>query len=110
MDYIFSAWILLGHIRERHRVFLEFMKNPDQISETWPAAFWPENYQPKTEEEWDQAITAYEIDLQEMIDLIANPETDLFKKHKEGETISRVAMAVLHHTRYHIGQLRTIGR
>lgn len=105
----FSAWILLGHIRARHQIFLKFIKNPEKEIDTWPEAFWPENHQPKTQAEWDRAIDAYESELQEMIDIVSAPETDVFKKY-HGKTISWAAMSALHHTAYHIGQLKTIGR
>lgn len=106
----FSAWILLGHIHSRHDDFLEFMKNPGAGKETWPEAYWPENYQPKTKEEWETAIHNYKKELQEMIDLVSDPETDLFKEYTDGKTISWAALCVLHHTGYHIGQLKAIGR
>lgn len=106
----FSAWILLQHIRARHRVFLEFMKNPDPDTEFWPPAFWGENYQPKSQKEWNEAIDTYEKELKEMISFLNQPETDLFKNHKNGRTLFAVALTTLHHTGYHIGQLKTIGR
>lgn len=106
----FSAWVLLGHLHARHCAFLNFIKNPDQKLDLWPDAPWPDNYQPKSREEWDRAIDNYERDLQEMIAVVADPETDLFKIYNDGKSISWAAMTVLHHTGYHIGQLKTIGR
>lgn len=106
----FSAWILLGHLHARHCDFLEFIKNPDQPMNLWRDAPWPEKYQPKTREEWDEAINKYEKDLHEMIAVVADPKTEIFKKHHDGRSISWAAMTVLHHTGYHIGQLKTIGR
>lgn len=106
----FSAWILLGHIHERHKDFLKFVKNPNGEINLWPEAYWPANYQPKNEEEWNMAINAYEKDLNAMIDIMANPTTDLFKIHNRKYSISQAALMVAHHTGYHIGQLKTIGR
>jgi len=106
----FSAWILLGHLHARHRILLEFMKDPDKNQDIWPEAYWPENHQPETRQEWDSAIDRYEEDLQEMIALVSHPGTDIFKSDENGDSISRAALTVLHHTGYHIGQLKTIGR
>lgn len=106
----FSAWILLGHIHARHCDFLNFMKHPEKIINLWPEAPWPDNYQPKSNEEWEKAIDKYEKDLNEMIAVVADPETDLFKIYHDRKSISWAAMTVLHHTGYHIGQLKTIGR
>ena len=106
----FSAWILLGHIRARQQVLFNFMKDPSNNSEVWPQAFWPENYEPKNREEWDDAIDEYERELQEVIDLVREKETSLFTLYSNGKSISWAALSILHHTGYHIGQLKTIGR
>ena len=60
----FSAWILLGHIRSRQQVLFDFMKDPENNPEVWPEAYWPENYEPKNRQEWDEAIDAYEKELE----------------------------------------------
>lgn len=106
----FSAWVLLGHIRARHTDLLNFMKDPDKDQNYWPEAFWPKNYQPQSRREWDQIIDRYEEDLEEMINLIRNPDVDVLKQNKDGKNITWAALTVLHHTGYHIGQLKTIGR
>ncbi len=49
-------------------------------------------------------------DLQEMVDLVANPATDLFAviPHGSGQTILREALLVADHNAYHLGQLVVI--
>ena len=106
----FSAWILLGHLHNRHCFFLDWMRDPEKYSELWPPAHWPENYKPKNRREWDSAIDNYERDLKEMTDYISKHETDVFEFFQGGKNISWAAMTVIHHTGYHIGQLKTIGR
>ena len=106
----FSAWILLGHIKARQNTLLNFMKDPENNSDVWPDAHWPENHVPESREEWETAISQYEAELQEMIQIVENLETPLFRKQPNGKTISWAAMTTLHHTGYHIGQLKTIGR
>ncbi|GAB3816398.1 hypothetical protein [Pontibacter rugosus] len=106
----FSAWVLLGHIRARHQTLLNFMKDPANNDNVWPDAHWPENHQPQSEQEWNDAIDAYERELDEMIALVQNPITDLFEVQANGKTRSWAAMTTLHHTGYHIGQLKTVGR
>lgn len=86
------------------------MKNPSQEVNLWPDAICPENYQPKTSQEWEKAIEEYENDLQKMIALISEPHLDVFKIYPNGLSMSSAAMTVIHHTGYHIGQLKTIGR
>ncbi len=106
----FSAWILLGHIRARQQVLFNFMKDPENNPEVWPDAHWPENYEPKNRQEWDEAIDQYERELQEVITFVKKTEAPLFKLQSNGKSISWAAMSLLHHTGYHIGQLKTIGR
>lgn len=107
----FSAWILLGHIHARHQTLLRFMKNPaDKTIDIWPDAHWPENHQPQSEAEWNSAIDAYAHDLEEMIQLVQDPEKQLYELQPNGKTLAWAAMTALHHTGYHIGQLKTIGR
>lgn len=106
----FSAWILIGHIRARQKVLLDFIKEPDKDHDLWPEAQWPENYQPNARKEWDEEIDKYEKELQEVIKLVNDPATDLFIIQKNGKTISWATMTLFHHTGYHIGQLKTIGR
>ncbi|MDX5347488.1 MAG: hypothetical protein LPJ89_01515 [Hymenobacteraceae bacterium] len=106
----FSAWVLLGHIRARHKTLLDFMKNPDSDKDLWPDAHWPENHTPQSEQEWNREIDKYEQELQEMVELVQNSDTPLLKKQANGRTISWATLTTLHHTGYHIGQLKTIGR
>ena len=106
----FSAWVLLGHIKARQLVLLNFMKDPEKYLDVWPEAFWPENNRPETKMEWEDAIAAYGKELEEMLNIIKDPGTDLLKLHGNGKTISWAAMTTMHHTGYHVGQLKTIGR
>lgn len=106
----FSAWILLGHVQARQLALLRFMRSPEVNQEVWDDAYWPENYQPERQEEWFAAIDKFAGELQEIIEVIRDPATDLFKIQPNGKSLSWAAMAVFHHNAYHIGQLKTIGR
>ena len=106
----FSAWILLGHIRSRQQVLFNFMKEPNSNPEVWPQAHWPKNHEPQSRQEWDKAIDDYEQELQEVINFVKKEGGELFRVQSNGKTIAWAAMSILHHTGYHIGQLKTIGR
>ena len=47
-----------------------------------------------------------------MMDLVADPETDLFAPipHGQGQTVLREALLVADHNAYHLGQLVTVRR
>lgn len=106
----FSAWVLLGHIRGRHLTLLRYMQDPENNPDVWPEAPWPDNHQPASQQEWNNAIAAYERDLIEMIQLVQDQASDLFQVQPNGKTLAWAAMTTLHHTGYHIGQLKTVGR
>lgn len=106
----FSAWILLGHIRARQQVLFDFMKDPENNPEVWPQAYWPKNYEPQSRQEWDKAIDRYEQELQQVIKFVKKTDSQLFKLQNNGKTLSWAVMSLLHHTGYHIGQLKAIGR
>ena len=76
---------------------------------------WPDDYWPKaeaTEDDWRRSVEQVLGDLQKMRDLIAEPNTDLFKplEHGQGQTLLREAMLVADHNAYHIGQLTLLHR
>jgi hypothetical protein len=106
----FSAWILLGHMKARQAKLLYFMKDPETTAEIWPDAHWPENHLPASDQEWQEAISGFEQDLDDMIKIVKDPESHLFEVHRNGKTLSWAALTTLHHNAYHIGQLKTIGR
>src|SRR5687767_1482097 len=69
----FSAWILLGHMKARQHTLLQFMKDPANNPEIWPDAHWPENHTPQSEQEWHAAISAFEQELADMIQIVQDP-------------------------------------
>lgn len=106
----FSAYSLLEHMRHRQRVLLQFMKNPQDGHDTWPDAYWPEDPVPQSEEVWSRSIAAFEEELEEMMQLVQHPETDLFQVNENGKTLCWAAMTTFHHNAYTIGQIKAIGR
>ena len=102
-----TAWRLLEHMRICQWDILEFSRNPDHVSPDFPDGYWPEGDAPTAAESWDKSIQAFRADLQAMIDLVADPDTDLFAQipHGDGQAILREALLVADHNAYHLGQL-----
>ena len=69
--------------------------------------YWPNGDAPPDSKSWDKSVQAFRDDLQAMIDLVANPEINLYAKipHGDGQTILREALLVADHNAYHLGQL-----
>jgi uncharacterized damage-inducible protein DinB len=102
-----TAWRLLEHMRICQWDILEFSRNADHVSPDFPDGYWPTTDAPPGDEAWDQCLEAFRTDLRAMVDLVANPQTDLFARipHGDGQTILREALLVADHNAYHLGQL-----
>ena len=77
-----------------------------------PAATGPTGDAPPDPGAWDRSVAAFRADLRAMMDLVADPATDLFAPipHGQGQTILREALLVADHNAYHLGQLVTVRR
>ena len=107
-----TPWRLLEHIRICQWDILEFSRNPQHVSPDFPDGLWPDGDAPPDAETWDRTVQAFRADLQAMIDLVADPSTDLFAPipHGDGQTILREALLVADHNAYHLGQFVILRR
>ena len=105
-----TPWQLLEHLRIAQWDLLEFCRNPDYVSPSWPEGYWPEGEAPPDDGAWHQSVEAFLRDLQEVKDLVADPKTDLFLQVPwgDGQTILREVLLVADHNAYHVGQLVTV--
>jgi len=102
-----TLWRLLEHLRICQWDILEFSRSPSHVSPKFPDGYWPAGDAPPEEDSWDQSVQAFRDDLQAMMDLVADPLTDLYAAipHGQGQTILREALLVADHNAYHLGQL-----
>ena len=107
-----TGWQLLEHSRIAQWDILEFSRNPKHVSPGFPEGYWPKTPGPPTEAEWEKSVQAFQHDLDEMVELVKNPHTDLFAKiqHGDGQTILRQALVLADHNAYHLGQLVDLRR
>jgi hypothetical protein len=103
----YTAWQILEHMRIAQEDILEFSRNPNHRSPKWPDNYWPESEAPPEPDSWDSSFAEFKQDLQEMQDLVASPESDLYAKipHGNGQNILREALLLADHNAYHLGQL-----
>jgi DinB superfamily len=108
----FTPWRLIEHMRIAQWDILQFAIDPHHVSPDFPDGYWPDGDAPPNPETWDQSIAAFRADLKGMMDLVADPKTDLFTPlaHGQGQTILREALLVADHNAYHLGQLMTVRR
>ena len=107
-----TPWRLLEHMRIAQWDILQFCVDPDHASPEWPEGYWPEGDTPPDPDAWDRAVDAFRADLKAMLDLVADPGTDLFAglPHGDGQTVLREALLVADHNSYHLGQLIVVRR
>lgn len=107
-----TIWELIEHIRIAQHDILEFCKNPDYQEINWPNDYWPQESKPSSKDTFEESLKAVSDGLQEMRELIRNPQNNLQKpfSHGDGQTLFREAMLIVDHNAYHIGQIVLIRR
>jgi hypothetical protein len=107
-----SAWMLLEHLRIAQSDILEFSRDSQHVSPKWPEGYWPKTPTPASATAWTKSIQKFRSDQKAMLDLVANPKTDLFAKIPwgDGQTILREALLIADHNAYHIAQLIDVRR
>ena len=107
-----TPWRLVEHMRIAQWDILEFSRNTKHVSPDFPEGYWPEGDAPSDSEAWERSVSEFRSDLQAMIALVADPQTDLVARipHGDGQTILREALLVADHNAYHLGQLVLLRR
>ncbi|SIO65042.1 DinB superfamily protein [Singulisphaera sp. GP187] len=107
-----TPWRLVEHMRIAQWDILRFSVDPAHVSPEFPDGYWPTSDEPPDPGAWDRSVTAFRADLRAMMDLVADPGTDLLAPipHGQGQTILREALLVADHNAYHLGQLVTVRR
>lgn len=102
----YTPWHLLEHIRIAQWDILEFVRNPDHVSPSWPEGYWPAPDEQADQARWQQTIDEFQADLKAIEDLVTDPDTDFFSPipHAPGYTILREILLVADHNAYHIGE------
>ncbi len=107
-----SPWEILEHMRIAQWDILEFSRNPNHKSPTFPEGYWPQGPEPPDAKAWDRSVHSFCQDLQALCALVADEGTDLYARipHGEGQTILREALLTADHNAYHLGQLVLLRR
>ena len=105
-----TAWQLLEHIRIAQSDILEFCKDADHESPTWPEGYWPKA--DGTPDKWRESVRQMLADLEALRELARDDSIDLFAPvaHGDGQTVLREILLVADHNAYHLGQLMLVRR
>lgn len=107
-----TAWQLLEHMRIAQRDILDFCINDSYEELAFPDDYWPPADQAPDDAAWSGSVERFRRDLERMKQLVADPDTDLFRTipRGTGQTILREALVVADHNAYHLGQLALLRR
>ena len=110
--YDHSCWDLLYHTVIWNDIFLNNIKGSEQ---NWnPKDNWPQADEKEQDENFYDLIQRFNDNLQEVKNLLANPNLDFKDKQKiiPNETIElstiKLFMTILQHISYHIGQIACV--
>jgi hypothetical protein len=108
----YTPWQQLEHVRIVQWDILEYIRNPQHISPEWPTGYWP-GEAPPSRTAWAKSVKAFLADRQALLDMAADPSTDLLARvpaDPEGPTILHELLLVADHDAYHLGQLIILRR
>lgn len=102
-----TPWQLLEHMRIAQWDILQFSLNAKHVSPKWPEGYWPTTDAPPDPQAWDQSVRQFLADLDELCEMVNDPNRDLLAEisHGDGQTYLREALLVGDHNAYHLGQL-----
>ena len=103
----YSSWALLEHLRLTQRDILDYCTNPDYELRPHPEGYWPAQEAVATPADWAHTVEVFLNELDELIALVENPETDLYAPIPWGgdHTILREVLIIADHNAYHVGEL-----
>jgi hypothetical protein len=106
----YTPWHILEHMRLAQWDILEFIRNPDHVSPSWPAGYWPQPAEEADREQWEETISQFRADLAALCALVEDAGTDLYRPipHAPGYTIFREILLVADHNSYHIGEFAVL--
>jgi hypothetical protein len=104
----YTSWHLVEHLRIAQWDILEYVRNPQYVSPSWPEGYWPAPDAQADTGTWNATIDMFQRDLRDMQAIVEDPATDLFAPIPhgyEGHTILREALILADHNAYHVGEL-----
>jgi len=108
----YSAWELLEHMRIAQWDMLEFSRDPKHVSPDWPSGYWPASPAPPNPKAWDESVSRFQADREELRKLVLDPSRDLVApfSHGHGQTLLREVLLTADHNSHHLGQLILVRR
>lgn len=102
-----SIYEHLEHMRLAQEDILRYTLDETWESPSFPDGYWPSNRDELTEKIWEETVTGFFNDLDELIRFVRETDLDLTSQipHGEGRTYLREILLVADHNAYHLGQI-----
>ncbi|HLV34601.1 MAG TPA: DinB family protein [Spirillospora sp.] len=104
----YTPWHLVEHLRISQWDILDYIRNRDYQYMEWPKDYWPAPDAVTDAAGWQRSIDQFRADLEAIVAIVRDPQTDLLAQIPHGEpghTVLREALLVADHNAYHIGEL-----
>lgn len=107
-----TPWELLEHLRIAQWDILFFTLDPAHVTPKWPDDHWPTTEVPDSEEVWNESVSIFLAELDQVKALARDPKIPLFERipHGSGQTYLREILLVADHNAHHLGQLLMLRR
>lgn len=106
-----SFWHLLEHIRLGQADILDYIRNPDYEQVEWPEGYWPPEGETTDMAGWQRTVEQFLADRQTLVEIVKDPETDLYAQIPHGEpghNVLREVLVAADHNAYHIGEFSVL--
>jgi len=105
-NVLYTPWYLLEHLRIAQSDILEFIRDPNHVSPSWPEGYWPPENEEADQAKWEKTISDFQADMQTLLDMVVDQQVDLYAPilHAPDYTILREILLVADHNAYHIGE------
>lgn len=106
----YTPWGLLEHIRVAQWDILEYIRNQQHVSPTWPDDYWPPPDQRADRAMWERSINRYLTDRAALEAMLLDPNVDLTAPlpHAPEHTIMREVRLVAGHSAFHLGEFAVL--
>jgi hypothetical protein len=102
----YTPWHFLEHMRITQWDILEFMRNPDHVSPSFPMGYRPPVSRRPSVDDWQATLNGFRADLEALISIARDPAIDLFADipHAPGYTTLRELLLAADHNAYALGE------
>ncbi|MFW5941720.1 MAG: DinB family protein [bacterium] len=107
----YTFWHLLEHLRVCQDDILDYIRDPHYEAPNFPDDLWPARDAQTDRAGWERTMARFLADRRALVDLVNDPETDLFAPIPhgwDGHNVLREILIVAEHNAYHVGEFAAL--